>query len=111
MHKTVEHILTFAGTGIIHKSSAQVRKAAQGKGEGADGGESSSSSKGASESKKEKTSEQGEGAGDDSVGKGSDDSSGGGGKKGVKNNKAPSCTLPTNMQPTFYVSGGNNSIL
>ncbi|XP_055863452.1 uncharacterized protein LOC106062948 isoform X2 [Biomphalaria glabrata] len=99
------------GTGIIHKSSAQVRKAAQGKGEGADGGESSSSSKSASESKKEKTSEQGEGAGDDSVGKGSDDSSGGGGKKGVKNNKAPSCTLPTNMQPTFYVSGGNNSIL
>ncbi|KAI8747711.1 protein polyglycylase TTLL10, partial [Biomphalaria glabrata] len=99
------------GTGIIHKSSAQVRKAAQGKGEGADGGESSSSSKGTSESKKEKTSEQGEGAGDDSVGKGSDDSSGGGGKKGVKNNKAPSCTLPTNMQPTFYVSGGNNSIL
>ncbi|KAK0065133.1 protein polyglycylase TTLL10 [Biomphalaria pfeifferi] len=99
------------GTEIIHQSSAHVRKAAQGKGEGADGGESSSSSKGASESKKEKTSEQGEGAGDDSVGKGSDDSSGGGGKKGVKNNKAPSCTLPTNMQPTFYVSGGNNSIL
>ncbi|CAL1540043.1 unnamed protein product [Lymnaea stagnalis] len=63
--------------------------------------------KGGSDGKKEKSSEQSGGGGDESSGK--DDSSGsGGGKKG---NKPPPCTLPTNMQPTFYVSGGNNSIL
>ena len=36
---------------------------------------------------------------------------GGGNKKGGRPSKLPSCSLPNNMQPTFYIGGGNGTAL
>ncbi|XP_059170579.1 uncharacterized protein LOC131952088 isoform X3 [Physella acuta] len=99
------------GGGGVHAKKA-VGSGSAGKGKG-ESNEAGGARGGGSGGKKEKGGEHGEGGGDDFFGKGSDDSSGGGGggKRGNKTSKPSPCALPANMQPTFYVSGGNNSIL
>ncbi|GFR77987.1 protein polyglycylase TTLL10 [Elysia marginata] len=63
--------------------------------------------------KQQNSSENTDGAGDDGgkgVGRGGG-GGGGGGKRPSRPSKLPQCCLPNNMQPTFYIGGGNGTAL